>query len=476
MVSQSLGTKLASLLGQLALAYLLLPEHFAYISLAYTVTAFARVLENGGLREVLVHRAASAETWTNPGFWLSFALGCLSSTLIAGLAPLAGLVYDSSEVRSLLLFLALTPVLSALSTVPQSRMSAEHRFRMLAGLAALQGLSQVLVTVWMAWQGWGAWSFVGGTLVSTGLHTVAAWLASPQAIRWNLQIALWPLLWSDTLSLSLVGLVTTVIQQVDYMLLGVFHSKLEVGYYFFAFSLATQTTQVLSSNLAAVFLPVLCKIQDDARRQLQGSLQAFQYLAAGGIPLAFLQCGLTDAGFRQFLPEKWWPAIPSAQVLSLALGLNLLSSLCWSLLKSQGRFRTILWLNAGGAVVFSLAIALAAGFGKPIHVAWCVLAFCVVYSPLVLWISIARIGGTWSDVLQVFWLPSLAAAIALAAAVAAESLIPAGPFHHWFRLAAVTVVFCGVYGAGLRIGRHPLPAEVQRLVRTRLRRRESSGG
>jgi len=464
MISQALGTKLSSILGQLALAWLLFPEHFALISLTYTVTAFARALENGGLREVLVHRGASLGTWENPGFWLSLALGCLASVLIVALAPLAAMVYDSREVYSLLMFLAVSPILASLSTVPHARLSSDHRFRALAGLAALQGLSQVIVTVAMAWQGWGAFSFAGGTLASTGLYTVGAWVVSPIPIRWKLELGQWLPLWSDTLSLTLVALVTTVIQQIDYMLLGVFHSKLDVGHYFFAYSLATQTTQVLGSNLSAVFLPVLCKIQNDARRQLQGSIHAFQLLAAIGIPMAFLQCAATDSGFRLFFPEKWLPAIPCCQVLSLGLGLNLLSSLCWSLLKSQGRFRTILMINSVGAVAFTFAVAVASAFGTPLHVAWCVFVLCAVYSPVVLWFSIERIGGGWMDVWRVFQTPAILSTVALAGSWLAESMIPPAGWGTALRLVVVTVVFCLVYGIGLLFSGHPLVGEMNRMA------------
>lgn len=467
MISQSLGTKLLSVVGQLALAYLLLPEHFALISLAYTVTAFARVLENGGMREVLVHRAAEFQRWGNAAFWLSLSLGLLSSGIIVLASPLAAMVYQSTQVRDLLLCLAVSPIAVALATVPTAKLQNQHRFKTLAGLAAMQGVSQTVATVSFASLGWGAYSFAFGTLVASILNTSLAWLVASTPIKRAVEFEKWGALWNDTFSLSLVGLVTSLIQQADYMMLGIFHSKAQVGYYFFAFSLASQTTQIISSNIAAVFLPVLCKIQSDSERQLRVSVQALRMLAALGIPLSFLQCGLTDAAFHLALPVKWLPAIPCAQILSLGLGVNLLSSLCWCLLKSQGRFRSILALNTVGALLFTIAIGVSAAVGTPILVAWSVVWFCTIYAPFVCWLSIKRIGGTWSQVASIFSMPILSSILALTVGWQLETLVCSFYNSLILRLLVVTFAFCVTYAGLLLFFRPQIVSEVSGFLRHR---------
>jgi len=467
MVGQSVCTKLVSVVGQIALAYILLPDDFAAISLTYTVAAFARILENAGLREVLVHRGSDFYKWSNSGFWLSLLFGAISSLLMVASAPIAENVFQSELVRNLLYWLAITPIVSSLSVVPLAILQSQHRFRALAGLAAAFGVAQIVATVAFAFFGGGAFSFVFGTIVSSLINTSVAWWMATPSIQLSWELAKWKSLWTDTLSLTLVGLATTVIQQIDYMMLGIFQPKELVGYYFFAFGIATQTTQMISANISSVFLPILSKIQSDPIRQLAASVNALQVLAAIGIPLSFLQCGVTQSGFEIFLPEKWKPAIPYAQVLSLGLGLNMLSSLCWSLLKSQGRFRTILYINTVSAVIFSTAVAFGAAYGTPLTVSLLVAALCGVYSPTIMWLAFRRIGGNWGTVANVFFAPLVLSVVSLAVAWQLEAVVGAASSFAAFRFLSVVCAFCIVYLIGLIVVKHPLVAEVLGWLRKR---------
>lgn len=464
MVSQSVLTKLLSVFGQIALAYLLLPEHFASISLAYTVSTFARVLQSGGVREVLVYQEKRFEELSNAALWLSLTLGACSTLVIVFCAPLAQQIYQSEEVYSLLMWIAIQPIIEALSSVPSAQLQREHKFRILAGFAALRGCTQTVSTVLFAWFGFGAFSFVFGSLCASLANMTAVWVARPCRVFADFSFTKWPALWKGTASLVLVGLATTLVQQVDYVMLGIFQPKIEVGYYFFAFGIASQATHLLMQNISTVFLPLLCKIQSDKRRQLTASLSAFHILAGIGLPVSFLQCGLIDSSFHLFLPGKWLPAIPVSEILSLGLGLNVLSSLCWSLLKSQGRFKTIAVVNWIGAIPFSLAIATASAYGSTESVGWVVTAWCAAYSPVILWLSIRNIGGSWRQVGSIFGTPTVASLMALLAAWQAESLISDVAWIYVARMLTVIFVFSFVYLAALLVTKHPLVDEFSRLI------------
>ena len=475
MVLQSLLTKLVSILGQIALAYLLLPEHFAAISLTYTVTAFASILENGGLREVLIFRSEKFGELANPGFWLSLTLGSCAGLVIFLAAPWAARLYASPEVYWLLLCLSIQPIVMSLASVPTAELQTAHKFRFLAGVAAIKGVAMTLATVLFAGLGCGAYSFVFGTLFASCLNTIAVWSVCSTRVSPRLEFGKWPTLWSGTLSLSLVGLATALIQQVDYIMLGIFQAKNDLGYYFFAWRVASQAVLLLMQNIANVFHPILCKIQSDPHRQLVASLSAFQILAAIGLPLSFLQCGLIDPAFHLFLPVKWLPAIPIAQILSLGLGLNVLSSLCWSLLKAQGRFNVILVLNWVGAVPYTAAIATAAAYGSIQTVAWVVVVWCAIYSPLALWLSIRSIGGTWRNVVSIFGIPTMTSIAALCVAWQFESLVMQFEWHLLARLLTIAIAFSIIYFVGLKIAKHPLLSEIARIVQGRIRRQAKPG-
>lgn len=463
MLTQSVVSKFASIVGQILLAYLLLPEHFATISLTYTVATFARVLQNGGLREVLVCEERRCAELSNAAFWLALLLGFLSAAVMLIGRPIAETIYQSKEVWGLLTWLAAQPIIESLAIVPTARLQIRHRFRLLAGLTVLRGCTQTAATVLFAWLDWGGLSFVFGAIAASSVYTLGVWVADCPKLLLTPEFPKWRDLWSGTLSLSLVGVATVIVQQVDYVMLGIFQAKVDVGQYFFAYGVASQATHLLMQNIATVFLPLLCKLQLDPKRQLAASLSAFRILAAVGLPLSFLQYGLIDASFRLFLPEKWLPAVPLAEALSLGLGFNVLSSLCWSLLKSQGRFNVILHLNWLGAIPFTAAIAVGSAYGTTQTVAWVVATYCLIYSPLVLWLSIKGIGGTIQDVSSIFCVPLVLSAIALFVASKLEMMIPSFDLQLLARMAVVVIAFVTLYSIGLVLNRHPVLKECSRL-------------
>src|SRR3954470_6728441 len=90
LTAQTLGSKLVNMVGQVLLARLLLPEAWGLVGEAYSVTAFAILIQQAGLREILIQRQAHFGRWANPAFWMSLTLGCLGALAMVILAPIAG--------------------------------------------------------------------------------------------------------------------------------------------------------------------------------------------------------------------------------------------------------------------------------------------------------------------------------------------------------------------------------------------------
>ncbi|HVF10908.1 MAG TPA: oligosaccharide flippase family protein, partial [Abditibacteriaceae bacterium] len=97
LVAQTLGTRMASAVEQIILAWLLLPQDFGLVALAYTVTQFIDIVQQAGLRDVLIQRQAHFNYWANPAFWMSAVMGLAASLLMAAAAPLAASLYKAPQ-------------------------------------------------------------------------------------------------------------------------------------------------------------------------------------------------------------------------------------------------------------------------------------------------------------------------------------------------------------------------------------------
>jgi O-antigen/teichoic acid export membrane protein len=437
LMGQTLILRVVTLLGQLVLAYYLLEDEFGDVGLAMTVLAFAAILQQGGIGEVLVKRQAHLSRWSNPAFWMSLVLGIASGLLVAAAAPVAAWAYEDPDVVPLLYVLAISMVPAALIMVPEAKLNAELRFRTLAKVGVISATSQMALSVAFAASGFGAMSMVLPRPIVLTVHWVAVMLLAKPRVMWKPQARRWKYLISDNVTLVLGKLCIIVTHQGDYIVLGVLTTDKVVGLYYFAFGLSMQTMSLVTQSLGNVLFPVLSKLEDP-KRQTQGFINAARLLALVGVPMCLLQAGVADPVIRELFKPRWFDAIPILQILSLGMALRLVGSPAGSLFYAQGRFRTVLVLNACYAVAFLIAVTIGALLADGIGVAVGASIYFAILGPVHMYVAIAPAGGSWRDVWNVYAVPVAASAAALAPSMWLADQVPPMAGRNWARMAVVT--------------------------------------
>jgi PST family polysaccharide transporter len=478
LTAQTFGSKLVNMAGQVILAWILKPDAFGLIGLAYTVTAFAGLIQQAGLREILIHRQAKFARWANPAFWMSLTLGCVGCLAMLALAPVAWWMYEEgplleSQLLPLILVLAATAPFSALDTVPDARLTSEMRFGYLAGVKCFTAIGQMALSIAFALMGFGALSFVLPVPIITAARLALLWgplwrsrETSAIRIRPQLQIRRWKYLFGDGLTLLLANFFVMLTWQGDYIILGTMHDMKTVGIYFFAFNLSIQTMQVFTSNLTGVLFPALSRLQDDPVHQTRAFLQAAAMLAVVGVPLCLLQAALAGPAVSIAFNSWWQPAIRVLQLLSIGMAIRIVSSPGGSLIQAQGRFKTYLLVNIVNATVFLALVWAGARLGertpswlmwiaKDLHAAALVAAAVALYfaliGPIFMYIAVRPGGGTARDVWHVYAGPCAAAFLAVGAAVVAGRMVPAMPDYDDRLRQAVRFLAIGVWSVVLYI-------------------------
>jgi PST family polysaccharide transporter len=426
--------KLVSFGAQVVLSYLLSEEDYGVVALAYTITAFIQVIEQAGVGDVLVQRKR-LRTWAIPAFWLAACLGVLSCLLIAATAPIASALYENRQVFWVLLILAPASIPNALAVVPRAQLARELRFRALAAINLVSLTMRLGMTVAFAAIGFGPYSFVAPVPITNVL--VAAflwWWVRPQ---WSIypQLAKWRFLIGDSTRILVAELQRAFIDQSDNILLGLFRSVKEVGLYLFGFSFSIQILQLLAFNLMNVLFPAFTKLNDQPQTQYQGFLKAQRILAMVGISACLLQAATAAPLTYLLLDHKWIPSIGVMQILCVGMALRMVAGSSYALLKSQGRFRAILW-NRWGAValqVVSLIVVLWQGGGIN-SVAAVVGVVSTLIGPITFYTAILPYGAGWREVSEVLFRPivcgvvSIGAAWLLALGMAAQGFGPLSQF------------------------------------------------
>jgi len=449
-MGMTLGTKLVNTFGQVILAWLLLPEHFGLVGLAYTVTALTNLVSQMGVREVLIRRHRRFHLWANPAFWMTLTFGVLASIAILIAAPVAMWLYGEPKLLGLLLVLACAAPIMSLQLVPLAKIQHQLRFKFLAGTGLLQAFANMLLSIIFAYYGFGAYSFVLPVPIVGLAYTLLLWAATRPPVSRHPQFRRWRHLLADTSVITLTGIFSRLISFGDYIVLGIMFTDQVVGLYYFAFRLSLQTITMFTLSLTNVLFPALSKLQDSLQRQTQAYLRACRLLAVVVIPLCLLQAALAEPGVRAVFSDKWYPAIPVLQVLSCGMLLQAVSMSSLSLLQAQGRFTTSLKLTIASAALFLPLAPIGAWWWQGVGVATTLAIHYAIIGPISIYVAIRSGGGRWTDVWKIFAAPIGAAVLANGLAIYAAAQIPDIPSRDWVRIAVTLAVCLLVYIPAIR--------------------------
>jgi O-antigen/teichoic acid export membrane protein len=430
-----------SLAGQIALAWYLQPQDFGAVGLAYTVVGFAGLIQQSGQKEILVQRQKHFRRWSTVAFWMSMAFALIAAAIMLAAAPFAARIYHTPALTGMLMILAASAPIDALSVVPNARLQIDLRFKTIALLGFLVALATTGLSVIFAYRGWGAYSFVLPRPIVGIVQAVALWWLTRPPVRFALQPRRWRFMVGDSGLIIATWFFYMIITQGDYMILGIMHPADVVGIYFFAFNLSLQVVALFMMNFWGVIVPALAKLTGQPQRQLEGFLAASRMLAVAGVPVSLLVGAVANPAIRLFFAKKWEPSIHVLEVLSLGMTLMLVGSPGGTLLQARGKFRTMFNVAAACSVAFLILVTIGAWLGAALSVAIAVGIFYAGYGPVNMYAGIRGIGGTWRDIWRVYSVALIPGAMSVGSAYLIGRMIS----HNWIRLIVTVVVAFGLY-------------------------------
>jgi O-antigen/teichoic acid export membrane protein len=461
LLAQFVTTRAISFVSQIVLARILAPTDFATLALAITVTAILETLVNFGIDDVLLQRQRAMRFWTTSAFLMSLGLGLFAMLLAISISPLAVQVYDAPMLSTILPIMAAGMPFSATAAVPAAKLRAELNFRFLATYHTIElAIGQAAVIV-LALSSWGVLSFVLPTPILAASRSIIFWMqARPRfgPLR-RKQIRIIAKAGSNVFGTKIL---TAMVSQGAYFVLGLFASKSEVGAYFFAFRLAIQPVHMLAGSFSNVLFPALTQLRHDVARQRAAALSACQVLAFAVMPYCFMQAAVARPIFNLLFGSKWDAAILPMQILSVGLAFDAMSWISGALLSARGEFRRLFIYACLFTPAFFLVVTIGACVATSTGVAIAASLFYIVVAPSFSYVVFRSMGSPFRDVVGIYAVPTVFAIVSIGAAAALTSRIPLGPLAE----IGITLAFGG--GLYLSLVRLLAPATFK-LVASRLR-------
>lgn len=362
-IAETLAGKAIGMLAQIALAYLLLEEDFGLFAMAMTVASFTALLSEMGLQQVLVQKSREFNKWAGPVFWLSILTGIISATSLVLLAPHVARFYDAPILETMLYIMSVSTLIGPIGAVARAKLQTDMRFGALAATSLFVTSGSLLITVSLAVTGWGALSFVLPLPFVRCGAVATLWIIARPKFSPKFVFKLWPKILGASGLLLCSQLCFTITFQGDKIVLGRYYEEAVVGLYFFAFNLSAQWMTMFVARLQNVLFPALNRLEGDRDRQMAAFKRITSVMAVVGIPLCFTQAAIAEPLIRLIFPERWYPAIPVFQILSIATGLRIAGTAGASMILAQGRYGARFALSLAVATLYLTGVILTAPLG-----------------------------------------------------------------------------------------------------------------
>ena len=359
-VIQKWGRAAISILTFVILSRLLAPEAFGLVALATVFTVFIELFLDQGFGAAIVQRAEIEPEHLDTAFWINILTGLILTGSLIAASEFVAALFDESRLASVLRWLSLSFILSALSSTQVSILQRKLAFKNLAARSLAASAVGGAVGIGMAFAGFGVWSLVAQDLATNLAGMVILWGSSDWRPGFKVSLKHYKDLFNFGASILGNQLLTTLIRRSDNLLIGYYLGPTLLGFYTIGYQLLLVIIRLVTEVTNSVAFPTFSRIQNEPERMRRAFYNVTQYTSLFAFPIFIGLAVLAPEIVPAVFGEKWLPSIPVMQVLSL---IGILQSVLFfngSVIKASGKPSWqlgIMFLNAICSVIgFLLAV------------------------------------------------------------------------------------------------------------------------
>jgi O-antigen/teichoic acid export membrane protein len=336
--------------------------------------AVATSFVDSGFSAALIQRKEVTEDDKTSVFIFNIIAGLGMAAAMYGAAPWIARFYKEPILTGLTRLLALNLLLSAFGSVQFALLSRRLDFKSQwkVGMVAT-GISGA-VAVSLAWRGYGVWSLVIQANISALISTLLVWWLIPWRPSGKASLHSLRSMFGFGSRVLASGLLNTVFERVQLLLIGKVFGPSDLGYYTRAYSTQQMPASLLQTIVSKVTFPMFSTIAHDRERLTAVMRKCMVTIGSVVLPMMAGLALLAKPAVIALFGAKWLPCVPYLRILALAGALWPLQVANLDVLMAAGR--SDLFLRA--EVVKKVLIAIGLAVSVPISVMAMVWAMLVV--------------------------------------------------------------------------------------------------
>ena len=352
------------------MARLLAPSAFGLIAMAQIAIRFLSYFAQLGVGPALVQKPELAEQDIRAALTLSVAVNALLFAMMWLLAPLAGSLFNNTEIIPILRGLSAAFLFSGFSVVSMSLLRRNLKFKQLAVVeTASYIVGYGFVGIGGALQGLGVWSLVFAVIgqeavtlavsyayVRHSLRPISAWTEMRHFLNFGSKY-------------SVIGFLEYIGGNLDSLLIGRLQGETMLGFYNRAQTLVRLPMHHVGNAIGKVLFPVLSSAQADKQKLAHAYLAGWVLIGSLATSISFALIPAATDAVLTLLGSQWISIIPIVEIAAIAVPFAFLTVLSGSVCDAQGLLWPKLAIQFLTITILGLAIYLlqhegASGFAK----------------------------------------------------------------------------------------------------------------
>lgn len=311
------GSQIISLVIQIIMARLLLPEFYGIIALTSIFTAIGTVLIQGAFFPSIIQKKEITQVELSSIYYMGIMIACGVVGLVFLGSPLMARFYDQPSLNAILRVQSLNILIGSLFSVHQALMfrNLDYKKGFFAGIMAIS--VQGIVGIGLAIFGFEVWALVFSQLS----HTISLGISILMIIKWkaskSFSISSLNQMFGYSSHLFLVSLMNAFYVNLTSLFIGKIYSSEMLGYYQRGYTFPTLIMNNFDGAMNHVLFTSLSKIQDRVQERLMLLRRSMKISLFISAPMMLGLVVVAKPLVLVLLTAKWLPAVPFLQLTAL---------------------------------------------------------------------------------------------------------------------------------------------------------------
>ena len=294
-----------SLVIQIILARLLLPEDFGSLAIIVAITNYAAIFVQSGIATALIQKKDLDDKDVSTVLTSCLVLALVFYTILFVAAPFIANVFKSDILVPTLRIQSLVLFLNAINSVQTAILSRRMQFKRLFIRSLIAVPISGVIGIAMAYLGFGLWSLVMYNLSNMIVVVLVMNIGNDLRIKLGFSMEKAKTIYSFSSKILVTSFVSGGYDLMRTMAIGKKYNTNDLAFYDKAYSYSYYIVTILNSSISSVMLPTFSKKQDDINEIKLIARRSTKLSAFVMIPLMVGIATIATPLVRVLLTEKF---------------------------------------------------------------------------------------------------------------------------------------------------------------------------